>query len=188
MKRFKKVSLIVVGCLVPIICVAWFYRYNLHCYHFLYKMNNFNKGDKLYAWDWTVKTRLSTGAYDFKLYQYAVPLNTDKGNKPIMVESEWNISADSLFKYKTGWIGKYTGWLVEDSDYKIPLPFYSITTNKKALVKVGAPGDSRGLPPGYAWGDGPFYVIAWEVNPNEITDFPKIQTVSDLDEKKPAAN
>jgi hypothetical protein len=197
-KSKSKVWLIAIGCIVLMIAGLIFYNKQfLYLYYLNAKNNHFRTNDKLYAKSRMVNETSEYGSYNLNLYRKVRPLNNDdvdamqielwqkaliKKNlssfsKPYMIECAWTINSDSLCKYKTACIGRYTGSQILDIRIKnkyYPMIFFSITTNKKALVK-DYESDYNKAPAGYTFDDGPLYVMAYQVTNKELQTFRKIK-------------
>ncbi|HEX8021186.1 hypothetical protein [Mucilaginibacter sp.] len=171
-KKNKKriIWLISTFSIILIIVAAFFYnkRFLTLCY-LNFKNNHFKINDKLYAQD-----RLLDSSFRITLYRKVKPVNGNLNGRPSMASCGWVISADSLRKYKTACIGRYTGYEIQNMENKnnkyFPMIFFSITTNKKALIKE----DFDSNPPaGYEFEDGPLYVWAIEITDKESHIFRK---------------
>ncbi|GAA3994602.1 hypothetical protein [Mucilaginibacter dorajii] len=162
---------------VIIIALIFLNRQYLSLYYANIKYNDFKVGDKLYAKNWLVNETSKYGSYNLHLYRKIRPLdNSSSSNKPAIIQSRFSISSDSLCKYKTACIGNYTGSEILEAklgqEY-YPMIFFSITTNKKALIKEEE-SYSNQLPFGYVYDDGPFYVVMIEVTHHELHQFRKL--------------
>jgi len=191
--RKYKVLMILGTCLAIAIGLLLYNRTYLTLYYIDLKYNPFHVNDKLYANEWYINKKSKYGSYNLDLYRKIRPLNNDDidamnislaekaliksnlstSNKPALTECAWSISSDSLRKYKTACIGNYTGSEILsikiDKKY-YPMLFFSITTNKKALLKKEY-GSQNELPPGYVYDDGPFYVRSFDVTQKEVQQF-----------------
>jgi hypothetical protein len=154
---------------VIILLVAfWCNKSFLDLYYFNLRHNHFKINDKLYANDFIVNE-----SNNLMLFRKVKPISGNSKGKPFMASSAWSISSDSLCKYKTACIGTYTGYeiqSIEGNEY-YPMLFFSITTNKKALIKKGF----TGAPAGYEFEDGPLYVWGHLMTDKELNTFRKIK-------------
>ncbi|WP_114940455.1 hypothetical protein [Mucilaginibacter endophyticus] len=164
-KNNKRTIWLITGISIILIIVSVFFvnkRFLTLCY-LNFKNNHFKINDKLYAQD-----RLLDSSSLITLYRKVKPINGNSNGRPSMASSGWVISADSLRKYKTACIGVYTGYEIQSMENRnnkyFPMIFFSITTNKKALIKQ----DFDSNPPvGYEFEDGPLYVWAIEITDKE---------------------
>jgi len=192
---FRKYRLLMILgiCVAIAIGLLLYNRTYLALYYIDLKYNPFHVNDKLYAKKWYVNEKSKYGSYNLDLYRKIRPLNNDDidamnislaekaliksnlstSNKPALTECAWSISSDSLRKYKTACIGNYTGSEILDTKFEkkyYPMLFFSITTNKQALVKE-VNSSLNELPPGYVYDDGPFYVRCFDVTEKELHQF-----------------
>jgi hypothetical protein len=156
--------------IILILVIAfWCNKSFLHLYYFNLKSNHFKINDKLYVQDHSLD-----GSFLITLFRKVKPVNGNLNGQPFMARCGWLISTDSLRKYKTSFIGTYTGYEIQSTENigneYIPMIFFSITTNKKVLIKE----DFKGNPPaGYEFEDGPLYIWAIEVTDKESPIFRK---------------
>lgn len=170
-KSKKKIIWLTCSLSVIIVLVAtfWCNKSFLHLYYFNLKNNHFKVNDKLYAID-----PLLSPSFHVILFRKVKPINSNLKGRPFMASCGWIISADSLRKYKTAFIGTYTGYEIQSTENinneYVPMLFFSITTNKKALIKE----DFRSNPPvGYEFEDGPLYTWAINITDKESSIFRK---------------
>lgn len=171
-KKNKKRTIWLITSLSIILIIVAVFFYNkrfLTLYYLNFKNNHFKINDKLYARD-----RLLDSSSHITLYRKVKPITGNLNGRPSMASCGWVISADSLRKYKTACIGAYTGYEIQSMENKnnkyFPMIFFSITTNKKALIKEDFDSDP---PVGYQFEDGPLYVWAIEITNKESPIFKK---------------
>lgn len=157
--------------LTTITALFWYNRNFLGIYYFNLKHNHFKVNDKLYARDFLINGGEDHKPFDIELYRKIKPINGNPAYKPCVERCDWKISGDSLLKYRTAYIGTYTGAEIlsmrtDDGEY-YPVLLYSITTNKKALVKTYL----ADAPKGYEFDDGPLYIWYHEVTGKELQRF-----------------
>lgn len=170
-KNKKRLIWLVSGFSIILILVIafWCNKSFLHLYYYNLESNHFKINDKLYA----IEPSLVSSSHII-LFRKVNPVNGNLNGGPFMARCGWVISTDSLLKYKTAFIGNYTGYEIQsteniDNEYT-PMLFFSITTNKKALIKI----DFKSNPPaGYEFEDGPLYLWAIEVTGKESPIFSK---------------
>jgi hypothetical protein len=172
-KKNKKRSIWLISSFaIVIVFVAafWYNKDFLNVYYFNLKRNHFKVNDKLYADKFTIDKTI-----DLFLFRRVKPVSGNLRGRPYMAMSGWSISSDSLCKYKTARIGTYTGYEIQSitgSDNKYtPMLFFSITTNKKVLIK----NSLTDPPAGYQFDDGPLYVWGFQVTGKEVHAFRKIK-------------
>lgn len=171
-KKNKKRTIWLVSSLSIILILAVTFWYNnsfLHLYYYNLESNHFKINDRLYA---TEPSLVSSSR--ITLFRKVKPVNGNLNGRPFMARCGWVISSDSLLKYKTAFIGNYTGYEIQSTENigneYIPMLFFSITTNKKALIKI----DFKSNPPaGYEFEDGPLYTWAISVTDKESPIFKK---------------
>lgn len=150
----KKYSILVITAILIMIAFFCFINRKLIMAHYFnYKVNHFNKGDKVYAYKYFVSDvtslelpldRLikSTTSSDFKLIS--------SGNA---------IVNDSLSKYRSSYIGTYIGYKMFPAVYKnkeVMLSVYSIDLNWKVVKKNASTQEP--LPPNYIFADNNYYL------------------------------
>jgi hypothetical protein len=152
----KKYSVLAISIiLIAIAFLGFTNRKLIMAHYFNYKVNHFNKGDKVYAYKYFVSDvtslelplkRLikSTISSDFKLIS--------SGNA---------IVNDSLSKYRSSYIGTYIGYKMFPAVYKnkeVMQSVYSIELNWKVVKKNASTQEP--LPPNYIFADNNFY-LTW---------------------------
>lgn len=153
----------------------WYNKSYLILYYLTLKYNHFKVNDKLYAKNRLINNTSTYGPYNISLYRKIKPVNSNSSGRPFMMRCAWSINSDSLCKYKTAYIGNYTGYeiygMANTENKYHPMTFLSITTNKKALVKDYVDA----LPAGYEFDEGPLYVTLFEIGDKELHTFRAIK-------------
>lgn len=150
--------------------------------------NHYKTGDKLYA-----REKYIINKWDVPLYHLARPLtekdvdemgiepwkkslikqNLKPNRRPFLVETDWKINSDSLYKYKTAQIGSYVSSRVIESkigDEFLYGCFYEISPQSKALQYSSA--QTHKIPDGYKVIDSlHFYIPDYEVVKNHEYKF-----------------
>ena len=171
----RNIWLIIIFSFLLIITGLFFYNRDfLDIYYLNFKINHFKTNDKLYAEEYLINGDSDTSkASNIFLFRKVKPLKSNPSGRPSMAMSAWSISGDSLRKYRTANIGTYTGFEImgianRDNEYH-PMLFFSVTTNKKALIK----NYLTDPPAGYEFDEGPFYVWGHLMTDQELHTFKK---------------
>lgn len=196
-KSLKKyISLFIGLVLIALGAVVW-YNYPVIRLHYLNsKYNPFKPGEKVYAADWLVNEVSEYGAYNITLYELVRPMNADdidkmniglaekaliksqlkSSDKPFLIDLGWQVSSDSLCKYKSAFIGTYFDYKVldekSDKEYH-PMVYFNVKLNRRSLFKA-YPYHNQ-IPSGYVKVDGPFYIRANHVTNKELKTFRKLK-------------
>ncbi|MDT3405107.1 hypothetical protein [Mucilaginibacter terrae] len=160
------VLLIIIGGLV------WYNNTILHLYYVNARVNHFKPGDKVYANEWRVNERNEYGAVNIKLFELVCPLKETSKDKPFLIDLGWQVSGDSLFKYKSASFGTYIDYTVLNerfNDKYYPMIYYSVKLNRKSLFKEYPYYNP--IPPGYVKVDGPFYIMSIDATDHEVKNF-----------------
>lgn len=172
--RKKIILLISILLIILVAGAAYFYNKDFfNIYYYNLKNNHFKPNSKLYAEEYVINGESDSVVLNIPLFRKVKPLKSNPSGRVYMARSAWSISSDSLRKYKTACIGTYTGFEImgtanRNNEYH-PMLYFSVTTNKKALIK-----DYLSDPPeGYEFDESPLYVWAFEMTDKELHTFKK---------------
>jgi hypothetical protein len=122
-------------------------------HYYSYKINHFNKGDKVYAFKYFVFNNFSA---ELKLMRL-IKSTTSSDFK--LISSGEAILSDSLSKYKSSYIGTYIDYKMFPGIFKNKegmVCTYSISPYWKVVNKTASTPDP--LPPNYIFADNNFYL------------------------------
>jgi hypothetical protein len=150
----KKVLLFVSILLVAVALIVSFLNKDyLSAYYYNMKHNHFKRGDKIHM----------ISNYSEDLMLLIQPIDPNSPKKPYLINFGWQISIDSIKKYKANSIGTYLHHKILhfDSDESYPrLNFYAIKPDKRLLDKNGL---SEQIPSGFKLAQAPLYIFAISV-------------------------
>jgi hypothetical protein len=185
-KSTLKVTLITFVIIVSALACIWYFKGQTIQYYYLNaRYNHFKINDKVYAPAYMLK---DDHRFNVAVYQFARPmtesdidaLNIDTWKKalakkelvkgePYMVETDWEINAELLYKLKSSYIGNYKGYEIAEQYMNGRIftgYFIMIDPNKQAVLKKGL--DVIKLPKGYVWSDGGLYASAYDTDYKEF--------------------
>ncbi|MDR6944688.1 hypothetical protein [Mucilaginibacter pocheonensis] len=194
----NKRRILIIGIIVLLLSVVA-YNYKIILGYSVYHLNvsHYKPGDKLYALGTFVNSNKSDAIV---IYKIARPLTatdldqmtistTDKDRlkskidpslEPFMVMSDDGLINDSLYKYKTAYVGtvlnRVSHKLIDHYNrdiYRINFVYYEITANKNALIKEYYSSGLPKIPDNYVLVKDKVYISAGNVTNKEVKEFHK---------------
>jgi hypothetical protein len=194
----NKRRILIIGIIALLLGVVA-YNYKIILGYSVYHLNvsHYKAGDKLYALGAFVNSNKPDGLV---IYQIVRPLTvadvdqmtintTDKDRlkskidpslEPFMVMSHNGLVNDSLYKYKTAYVGtvlnRVSYKLIDPYNqdiYRINLAYYEVTPNKNVLVKAYYGFNLPKIPDSYILDKNKFYISAGNATDKEVKEFLK---------------